>query len=248
MNDVPPEIPAEIRRLLENRNRRPANPKIFVALYLVAMSLLTAALYGGFNNPTLRPSILLLWIVAGIGFLMRYQRAASRARTTFSPSDRLPAALGEGAQKVFDLKDLPPEMASDPEMQKLFEWAHERGASVKISRRVISPGAENAAKVKIGLGFGASGPFKAGSVEEGVQPSAEPPSGADIEKLAKYVQTHGVMPADLGAVQGSGSPASPGTVPSLSRSVTLVLFVSIAAALGAAAVALWMVTNGPRAH
>jgi hypothetical protein len=70
MKDSPPGGPAELRQQAVNslNSLRVSNSKfiiaLYIALYLIILSLLTIVLHTGFN-PMLRPLVDLLWIVGG---------------------------------------------------------------------------------------------------------------------------------------------------------------------------------------
>jgi hypothetical protein len=110
---------------------------IAIAACVVILLLLSAAMYAGFSV-MLRPLVTLLGIAAAIASLVSRGHITVRSRRAATPDDirNLPddvrAMIPEGAKKVYDLKDLPPSIANNPEVRKLFEKAGGRGAWVKV--------------------------------------------------------------------------------------------------------------------
>jgi len=168
-------MPAELsQQAVKNRDSlRASNFKFIIACYLVILSLLTMVLYTGFN-PMLRPLVTLLGIVGGVSLFLRWQTTGNSPRP-FNLPEATPGAMPEGAKKVYDLKDLPPELAANPGVQKLFEWAGAQGGWLKITPRGQFTGQEsqNPETVKIGVGFGEPGHLQVGRVEEMAQLGAE---------------------------------------------------------------------------
>jgi hypothetical protein len=126
MKELPPETSAELRQqAVRNRDwLRVSNFKFIIACYLVTLSLLTIVLHTGFN-PMLRPLVILLSIVGFVGLFLRSQTTGNPPRS-FNLSDETRGVPPQSA-KVYDLKDLPPELAANPDVQKLFEWAGAEG-------------------------------------------------------------------------------------------------------------------------
>ncbi len=129
MKELPPETSTEPRQqVVRNQSQlRAMNFKFTVALYVVILGLLTIVLHTGFN-PMLRPLVVLLWVVGGVSLFLRSQVTADRPRP-FDSLEQIRGALPERRKKLYDLKDLPPELAANPEVRKLFEWAEAQGAS-----------------------------------------------------------------------------------------------------------------------
>ena len=121
MKDSPPEGPAELCQQAVNslNSLRVSNFKFIIALYLIILSFLTIVLHTGFN-PMLRPLVDLLWMVGGVSLFLRSQTTRNPSRL-LDLSDQTQGALSESAKKVYDLKDIPPELADNPGVQKLFE-------------------------------------------------------------------------------------------------------------------------------
>jgi hypothetical protein len=155
MKDSPPEGPGELRQQADKslNSLRVSNFKFIIALYLIILSLLTIVLHTGFN-PMPRPLVDLLWIVGSVSLFLRSQ-------TTRNPSGPLDlsnqtqGALAESAKKVYDLKDIPPELADNPGVQKLFEWAGGQSGWLKIGPRsqFTDQESQGAETVKIGVGL-----------------------------------------------------------------------------------------------
>lgn len=107
----------------------------------------------------------------------------------------------EGAKRVYDLKDLPPELAANPEIQKLLEKAGSR-AWVKVTRRGKSDnsgfaGAEPGPEaVKISVSVKRAGqPMRMSTTEK----MSELPSGldpGDPQQLARWVKSQEMLSSD----------------------------------------------------
>ena len=250
MKELPPETPAELRQqTIKNRNSlRFSNFKFIIALYLVLLGLLTIVLHIGFN-PMLRPLVILLSAVGFVSLVLRSQ-TTGRLPRLFNLSDQTRGALSEGAKKVYDLKDLPPELAANPGVQKLFEWAGAQGGWLKITPRGQFTGQEsqNPETVKIGVGFGEPGHLQVGRVEEMAQLPHELTSSSDVQKLAEFVESSAFLPTDLQGMDKLGTPLSSKLVSILSRIVKWASLIVIFAALAVAAVALWSLNGAPRPH
>ena len=245
MKELPPETPAELRQqTIKNRNSlRFSNFKFIIALYLVLLGLLTIVLHIGFN-PMLRPLVILLSAVGFVSLVLRSQ-TTGRLPRLFNLSDQTRGALSEGAKKVYDLKDLPPELAANPGVQKLFEWAGAQGGSMKIAPHQES---QNPEAVKIGAGFGEPGHLEVGKVEEMVQLPLELTSRSDVQKLSAFVESQAFLPTDLQAMEKLGRPLSSKLISILCRIVKWASLIVIFAALAVAAVALWSLNGAPRPH
>jgi hypothetical protein len=250
MKELPPETPAELRQqAVKNRDwLRVSNFKFIVACCLAILSLLTIVLHTGFN-PMLRPLVILLSIVGVVSLVLRSQTTGNLPRS-FNLSDETRGALPEGAKKVYDLKDLPPELAANPGVQKLFEWAGAEGGWLKITPRDQFTGQEpqNSETLKIGVGFGEPGHLQAGRVEEMAQLPPELASSLDVQKLSESVESHAFPPTDLQGMEQLGTPLSSKLVSILSRIVNWASLIVIFAALAVAAVALWSLNGAPRPH
>ncbi|HLK88108.1 MAG TPA: hypothetical protein VKT27_16520 [Candidatus Binataceae bacterium] len=115
---------------------------IAIAACVVILLLITTTLYAGFNS-MLPPLVMLLGIAAACASLVSRGRIKVRSRrVAITPDevgnlpDDIRLLIPAGAKRVYDLKDLPPNLAANPEVRKLFERAGARGAWVKIE----SPG------------------------------------------------------------------------------------------------------------
>ncbi len=138
----------------------------------------------------------------------------------------------EGAKRVYDLKDLPPEVAADPEVQKLLQMAGAR-AWVKVTRRDKSANsgfagdAESGPETtKISVSIKRSGhPMQMGTTEE---TSELPPEldSSDPEQLARWVKSQEMRSSD----------ARGATPPAKAFLRLIVVFTAIAVAV----VGLWM--------
>jgi hypothetical protein len=227
MKELPPETSTEPRQqVVRNQSQlRAMNFKFTVALYVVILGLLTIVLHTGFN-PMLRPLVVLLWVVGGVSLFLRSQVTADRPRP-FDSLEQIRGALPERRKKLYDLKDLPPELAANPEVRKLFEWAEAQGASLTISPRDQFAGREsqNPETVKVGVA-----------------------ANSDVQKLSVFVESHGPLPTDLQAMEKLGAPLSAKLISSLSRIVTWASLIVIFAALAVAAVALWSPDGVPHRH
>jgi hypothetical protein len=222
-----------------------SNFKFIIALYLVLLSLLTIVLHIGFN-PMLRPLVILLSAVGFVSLVLRSQTTGNSPRP-FNLSDQTRAAPRQGAMKVYDLEDLPPELAANPGVQKLFDWAGTQGGWLKIASRDQLTGRESPEAVKIGIGFGEPGHLHVGSVEEMAVPP-ELASSSDVPKLSEVVEPHAFLPSDLQAMERLGTPLSSKLISILSRIVNWASLIVIFAALAVAAVALWSLNGAPRPH
>jgi hypothetical protein len=245
MNELPPELPAEVRRLIENQNRRVLNFKFIVAMYAVAMAFLTFALHSGFN-PLLRPAVILLCAVGAVALFLRYQAGGNRL-PFLNPRGAPPSSSPEVEN---DLKDVPPEPLADPDVQKLRDWARAQGASLKVTGHAEFSGveAQRQQTVKTVASLGAPGASQAESIEPTAELAPDLAASTDIQKLSEYVESHGAMPAGPEMLKTLGSPVSIEVVSVLSRIVTWAASVVIFAALAAAAVAYWTLTSGPKSH
>jgi hypothetical protein len=250
MKELPPLMPAELsQQAVKNRDSlRASNFKFIIACYLVILSLLTMVLYTGFN-PMLRPLVILLSIVGFVGLFLRSQTTGNPPRS-FNLSDETRGALSESAKKVYDLKDLPPELAANPGVQKLFEWAGAQSGWLKITPRGQFTGQEsqNPETVKIGVGFGEPGHLQVGRVEEMAQLPHELTSSSDVQKLSEFVESSAFLPTDLQGMDKLGTLLSSKLVSILSRIVNWASLIVIFAALAVAAVALWSLNGAPRSH
>jgi hypothetical protein len=255
MKDSVPETSAEPRRpAIKNQSQlRVMNFKFIVALYVVIMGLLTVVLYTGFS-PMLRPLITLLAAVGLVSLLLRSQTRWN-SRRTFNLPKAPTGIVPEGAKKVYDLKDLPPEVAANPEVQKMFELAGGHGAWVKITRRaqVIGQKSQNPETVKIVTASSEAGHpqvdrAQVGGVKETAQLPPDLASSVDIHKLAEFVKSHGRLPAESQDMEELGAPLSSKLMSILGRIVTWTSFIVILAALAVAAVALWTLNGTPHPH
>ena len=253
MKDSPSETPAEPGQqpVKSQSQLRAMNFKFIVALYVVIMGLLTVVLYTGFS-PMLRPLITLLTAVGLVSLFLRSQTRWNSRRTFDLPKGPT-GIVPEGAKKVYDLKDLPREVAANPEVQKMFELAGGRGAWVKITRRaqVIGQESQNPEAVKIVTAFSEAGHPQVDRAQVGgVKETALPPEAlsADIHKLAEFVKSHGRLPAELQDMEELGAPLSSKLMSILDRIVTWTSFIVILAALAVAAVALWTLNGPPHPH
>jgi hypothetical protein len=255
MKDSPSETPAEPGQqpVKSQSQLRAMNFKFIVALYVVIMGLLTVVLYTGFS-PMLRPLITLLTAVGLVSLFLRSQTRWNSRRTFDLPKGPTGIVL-EGAKKVYDLKDLPPEVAANPEVQKMFELAGGRGAWVKITRRaqVIGQESQNPETVKIVTAFSEAGHpqvdrAQVGGVKETAQLPPDLASSVDIHKLAEFVKSHGRLPAESQDMEELGAPLSSKLMSILGRIVTWTSFIVILAALAVAAVALWTLNGTPHPH
>jgi|GEM_PF-6360837 len=255
MKDSPSETSAEPGQqpVKSQSQLRAMNFKFIVALYVVIMGMLTVVLYTGFS-PMLRPLIMLLTAVGLVSLFLRSQTRWN-SRRTFNLPKGPTGIVPEGAKKVYDLKDLPPEVAANPEVQKMFELAGGHGAWVKITRRaqVIGQESQNPETVKIVTPFSEAGHpqvdrAQVGGVKETAQLSPDLAYSADIHKLAEFVKLHGRLPAELQDMEELGAPLSSMLISVLGRIVTWTSFIVILAALAVAAVALWTLNGAPHAH
>jgi hypothetical protein len=251
--DSVPETSAETRppALKSQSQLRVMNFKFIGALYVVIMGLLTVVLYTGFS-PMLRPLITLL---VAVGFVSLFLRSQTRwnSRRSFNLPKAPTGIVPEGAKKVYDLKDLPPEVAANPEVQKMFELAGGHGAWVKITRRarVIGQESQNPETVKIVTAFSEDPQVdraQVGGVKEAAQLPRDLASSADINKLAEFVRSHGRLPDELQDMEKLGAPLSSKLVPILNRMLTWASLIVILAALAVAAVALWTLNGSPHPH
>jgi hypothetical protein len=250
MKDSVPETSAETRppAVKSQSQLRVTNFKFIAALYVVIMGLLTVVLYTGFS-PMLRPLITLL---AAVGLVSVFLRSQTRwnSRRTFNLPKAPTGIVPEGAKKVYDLKDLPPEVAANPEVQKMFESAGGHGAWVKITRReqVAVQESQKRQTVKIVAALSEPGHPLVGGVKETAQLPPDVASSADIHKLAEFVKSHERLPAELHDMEELGAPLPSKLVSILGRIVTWTSFIVILAALAVAAVALWTLNGAPHAH
>ena len=229
------------------------NFKFIVALYAVILGLLTITLHTGFN-PMLRPLVTLLGIVGGVSLFLRWQTTGNSPRP-FNLPEATPGAMPEGAKKVYDLKDLPPELASNPDVQKLFEWAGAQGASLNITPcdQVAGQKSQSPETVKIAAVVGAPGHLQVhrvqvGGIEETGQLTPALASSPDVHKLAEFVESHGRLPTDLQGMEKLGAPLSAKLISILNRILTWASLIVIFAALAVAAVALWALNGTPHPH
>jgi hypothetical protein len=255
MKELPPETSAESRQqVVRNQSQlRAMNFKFTVALCAVILGLLTIVLHTGFN-PMLRPLVMLLGVVGAVSLFLRSQITADRPRP-FDSLEQIRGASPEGAKKVYDVKDLPPELAANPEVRKLFEWAKAQGVSLKIGRRDQLTGLQSQSPetVKVGVGFGEPGHLqvqvgrmRVGGVEEMAPP--ELAASSEVQKLFAFVESRGLLPTDLQRMENLGTPLSAKLISILSRTVTWASLIVIFAALAVAAVALWSLNGAPRPH
>jgi hypothetical protein len=248
--DSPPETFAEPRQqaVRSPSQLRAMNFKFIVALYVVIMGLLTIVLHTGFN-PMLRPLVALLGIVGGVSLFLR-SRVTGNSQRPINLPEAPPGIVPEGAKKVYDLKDLPPELAANPDVQKMFELARGRGAWVKITRREQVAGQESQKPqtVKIAAAFSEAGHPLVGGVKEMTQLPPDLDSSSDVQKLAEYVESHGHLPTDPQGMANFGAPVSSRLVSILNRILTWVSIIVILAALAVAAVALWTLNVPPHPH
>jgi hypothetical protein len=250
MKELPPETPADLRQqAVKNRNSsRASNFKFTIALYLVILSLLTIVLHIGFN-PMLRPLVILLSAVGFVSLVLRSQTNGNLPRL-FNLSDQTRGALPEGAKKVYDLKDLPPELAANPSVQKLFEWAGTQGRWPKIAShdQITGQESQNLETVKIGVGFGEPGRLQVGRIEDMAQLPLELAYSSDVPKLSEFVESHAFLSTDLRGIEKVGTPLSSKLISIVSRIVNWASLIVIFAALAVAAVALWSLNGAPRPH
>jgi hypothetical protein len=255
MKDSPSETPAEprLQAVKSQSQLRVMNFKFIVALYVVIMGLLTVVLYTGFS-PMLRPLITLLTAVGLVSLFLRSQTRWNSRRTFDLPKGPT-GIVPEGAKKVYDLKDLPPEVAANPEVQKMFELAGGRGAWVKITRRaqVIGQESQNPETVKIVTAFSEAGHpqvdrAQVGGIEETGQLTPALASSPDVHKLAEFVESHGRLPTDLQGMEKLRAPLSAKLIFILNRILTWASLIVIFAALAVAAVALWTLNGTPHPH
>ena len=255
MKDSPSETPAEPGQqpVKSQRQLRAMNFEFIVALCVVIMGLLTVVLYTGFS-PVLRPLITLLTAVGLVSLFLRSQTRWNSRRTFDLPKGPT-GIVPEGAKKVYDLKDLPREVAANPEVQKMFELAGGRGAWVKITRRaqVIGQESQNPETVKIVTAFSEAGHpqvdrAQVGGVKETAQLPPDLASSADIHKLAEFVKSHGRLPAELQDMEELGAPLSAKLISILNRILTWASLIVIFAALAVAAVALWTLNGTSHPH
>jgi hypothetical protein len=255
MKDSVPETSAAPRPpAIKNQSQlRAMNFKFIVALYVVIMGLLTVVLYTGFSS-MLRPLITLLTAVGLVSLLLRTQTRWN-SRRTFNLPKAPTGIVPEGAKKVYDLKDLPPEVAANPEVQKMFELAGGHGAWVKITRRaqVIGQESQNPETVKIVTAFSEAGHpqvdrAQVGGIEETAQLTPALASSPDVHKLAEFVESHGRLPTDLQGMEKLGAPLSAKLISILNRILTWASLIVIFAALAVAAVALWTLNGTPHPH
>jgi hypothetical protein len=245
MKELPPETPAELRQqTIKNRNSLGfSNFKFIIALYLVLLGLLTIVLHIGFN-PMLRPLVILLSVVGVMSLVLRSQTTGNSPRP-YNQSDQTRDALPESAKKVYDMKDLPPELAANPGVQKMFEWAGAEGGWLKIAPHQES---QNPEAVKIGAGFGEPGHLQVGKVEDLAQLPLELASSSNVQKLSALAELHEFLPTDLLGIEKVGTPLSSKLISILSRIVKWASLIVIFAALAVAAVALWSLNGAPRPH
>jgi hypothetical protein len=94
--------------------------------------------------------------------------------------------MPEGAKKVYDPKDLPPELAANPEAQQtLFQWAGAQGASLNITPcdQVAGQKSQSPETVKIAAVVGAPGHLQVDRVPVGsVEEMALPPRGPQLRR------------------------------------------------------------------
>ena len=100
---------------------------VAIAACVVILLLLAVAMYAGFNA-MLRPLVTLLGIAAAFASLLSRGHIRVGWRRSADSLDDIRAMLPEGAKKVYDLNDLPPDLANNPEVRRLFERAGARGA------------------------------------------------------------------------------------------------------------------------
>lgn len=111
--DPLPETFAERQQAVRSPSQlRAMNFKFIVALYVVIMGLLTIVLHTGFN-PMLRPLVTLLGIVGGVSLFLR-SRVMGNSQSPINLPEAPPGIVPEGAKKVYNLKDLPPETCRQP--------------------------------------------------------------------------------------------------------------------------------------
>ena len=218
MKDSPPEGLAELRQQAVNslNSLRVSNFKFIIALYLIILSLLTIVLHTGFNL-MLRPLVDLLWIVGGVSLFLRSQTTHNPSRP-LDLSDQTQGALSESAKKVYDLKDIPPELADNPGVQKLFEWAGGQGGWLKIGPRsqFTDQESQGAETVRISAGLAEPAPLQVGKIEQTgnvgnvgrVEYRAQLPpelaSRPDIQELSGFVESQAFLPSDLYRMQKLG--------------------------------------------
>lgn len=225
------------------------------AICVIILLLLTVAVYAGFNA-VLRPLVTLLGIAAAFAGLASRGRIRVRSRRTAATPDDirdLPddirAMLPEGAKKVYDLNELPPSLANNPEVQRLFERAGARGAWVKIdsparSSAAVSEGATGQGESAVSSGRGDVPPvrvkrvtrisFRASAASDAHSQSSDTaPDAAAANAMSRKLE-----PAAFG----------PGVTSFLSSAVTWAAFLLIFAALAAAAVAWMSLKAGSSAH
>ncbi|HZZ07787.1 MAG TPA: hypothetical protein VFE43_04550, partial [Candidatus Binataceae bacterium] len=232
MKELPPETPAELRQqAVKNRDwLRVSNFKFIVACCLAILSLLTIVLHTGFN-PMLRPLVILLSIVGVVSLVLRSQTTGNSPRP-YNQSDQTRDALPESAKKVYDMKDLPPELAANPGVQKLFEWAGAEGGWLKIapSDQITGQESQNPETVKIGAGFGEPGHLQVGKVEDLAQLPLELASSSNVQKLSALAELHEFLPTDLLGIEKVGTPLSSKLISILSRIVKWASLIVIFAA------------------
>jgi len=254
MKDSPSETPAEprLQAVKSQSQLRAMNFKFIVALYAVILGLLTITLHTGFN-PMLRPLVTLLGIVGGVSLFLRWQTTGNSPRP-FNLPEATPGAMPEGAKKVYDPKDLPPELAANPEAQQtLFQWAGAQGASLNITPcdQVAGQKSQSPETVKIAAVVGSPGHLQVHRVPVGsVEEMALPPEAlsSDVHKLAEFVESHGRLPTDLQGMEKLGAPLSAKLISILNRILTWASLIVIFAALAVAAVALWTLNGTPHPH
>ena len=160
---------------------------------------------------------------------------ASQAATESSTGDSNPSSpeplVPEGAKRISDLKDLPPELAANPDVQKMLQKAGARGAWVKISSRDKSSDAGvggdtkfDPEKVTISVTVKRSGQSsRFGATETMSEIPSELTSG-DPKQMLDWVKSRGMLPPDASDV---ALPAN-----TLHRLKMLVVCAAIAAAGG----------------
>ncbi len=219
---------------------------IAIAACVAILLLITTALHAGFNA-MLRPLVVLLGIAAACASLLSragikvISRGTAAAPDEFAElPDDIRALIPAGAKKVYDLKDLPPDLAGNPEVRKLFERAGARGAWVKVesSGRPSVSGlddaagrADNATPGEPGNGPHARLEKRVTRISFVVSDKADKPGAADVGSNA--AATAGIGEKIEPAVFG------PGFTSFLSKAIAWAACLLIFAALAAAAVA-WM--------
>ena len=249
-------VPSPERAFRIETSFRISTVGVAIAACVVILLLLTVALYAGFNA-MLRPLVMLLGVVAAFASLLSRGHIRVRSRRTADPPDDvrdLPddirAMLPEGAKKVYDLKDLPPDLANNPEVRRLFERAGARGAWVKID----SPGHSSVAAPDSVAGraesalSGDPGYVEPAKVEKRVtRMTFRVSANSDTYNQASDVDWDGTS-ATAASKKIEPVAFEPGFTSFLNRAVVWAAFIVIVAALAAAVVAWMSLKAGSPAH